>query len=299
MAKDHGKILEKAVNKGGEENSRPTTPVSSVPFPTGAKNDGLADYVNAVYEASENARTAQLEAAYNKAASDLAAARQASDAQYSRANAMAQRGAARQAAGFRELANARGLNSGAVGQAAMMQSNALQNDLSSIGRAQAQTDGELERRRAGLARSYALQRQRLMAENEYNRNAALYGELVRNDEAKRQQEQFRQQVNLQMMQMAMAEQKKRAAEAAKAAKNAGGYEFGDTTAAEKLKDNEAYDLAKQYLEANVYDGGYYLPMTYEQWQNGAHASGSDTYGDYVRAHMDYEYNRAKERGAAE
>lgn len=275
MAQDYRKELKKVGDQGGKEQSRPTTPVASVPFPSGVKSDGFSDYVNAMYDAAENARTAQLEAAYNKAASDLAAARRNSDEQYRQANAMAQREAAKQAAGFRELANARGLNSGAGGQAALMQSNRLQNDLSAIGRAQAQTDAELEMRRNGLAREYQLQKQQLMAESAYNRNAALYNELVRNDAAKRQQEQFRQQMNLQMMQMAMAEQKRRAAEAEKAA-----AETGDPAGDPPWDNEKAYETALEMLETNGFSA---RPMTYFEFVSVGRDQ-AQNYQDYLNAY---------------
>lgn len=139
-----------------------------------------------------------------------------------------------------------------------MQSNQLQNDLSAIGRAQAQTDAELDMRRNGLAREYELQKQQLMAESAYNRNAALYNELVRNDAAKRQQEQFQQQMNLQMMQMELARREAlaKAAKKAKKAKKAKGG-FDDTPTVITTRDDAISFLQELGIKAD--------PMTRQEW----------------------------------
>lgn len=226
MAQTYKDMRKKASQKGGgQESARPTGAVASVAFPEGGNKNGFSDYINAIYDASNEARTAQLEAAYNQAASDLASARAKADARYAEAQRQTAGEAARQQAAFRETANAYGLNSGAGGQAALAMSNQMQSDMASLGRARAQDMSELERQKMLLAQNYEKQRQQMIAENDYNRNAALYGEYVRRDDANRQQEQFDRQMNMQMLQMAMAERQRQIAAAQKAAKSGGGGDY--------------------------------------------------------------------------
>lgn len=223
MAETYKDMLKRATKKGdSQETTRPTSAVGAVAFPRGGGKDGFVDYVNSIYDASKRARTAQLEAAYNKAASDLAAARASANVSYGEAQRLTAGEAARQQAAFRETANANGLNTGASGQAALAMGNQMQNDMASLGRAKAQDMSELDRQRMLLAQNYEQQRQQMIAENDYNRNAALYNESVRRDDANRQQEQFDRQMNMQMLQMAMAERQRQIAAAQKAAKSSGG-----------------------------------------------------------------------------
>ena len=111
--------------------------------------------------------------------------------------------AAQQAANWREMANAMGLNSGAFGQAALAQSNALQGNLNTLNTAQATAQADIERQRALLGQQYQLAILEAQANNDFELAQALYQEAVRQDEALRQQEQFNAQMNLQYMQMIM------------------------------------------------------------------------------------------------
>ena len=221
MAETYKEMLKRAEKKGeGQTNAPAKSAVASVALPKGGSAEG---YINAIYDASKNARNAQLEAAYNKAESDIALARAKADASYAEAQRQTAGEAARQGANFREIANANGLNTGAGGQAALAMSNQAQNDIASLNRAKAQDMSEIERQKAMLAQNFEQKRQQLIAENDYNRNSALYSEYVRSDENRRQQEQFDTQMNMQMLQMAMAERQRQLKKAEKAKKGAGGY----------------------------------------------------------------------------
>lgn len=245
MAETYKEMLKRAGGKNRGQNNAPTTSaVGSVSFPKGG---GSAEgYINAIYDASKNARNAQLEAAYNKATSDLAVARAKADASYAEAQRQTAGEAARQGANFREIANANGLNTGAGGQAALAMGNQMQSDMASLGRAKAQDMSELDRQKAALAQTFEQRRQQLIAENDYNRNSALYNEYVRSDENRRQQEQFDTQMNMQMLQMAMAERERQLKEAEKAKKGAGGYvEDGELTFDDEAKYETALDILAQ------------------------------------------------------
>ena len=252
MAETYSEMLKRATKKGdSQETTRPTSVVSSVAFPKGGGKDGLTDYVNSIYDASSKARTAQLEAAYNKAASDLAAARASANASYGEAQRQTEGEAARQQAAFRETANANGLNTGASGQAALAMGNQMQNDMASLGRARAQDMSELDRQKMLLTQNYEKQRQQMIAENDYNRNMALYNESVRKDDANRQQEQFEKQMNMQMLQMAMAERQRQIKAAEEAAKRARGTGYLEQTPVGPTAEDDAiYERALDMLAAH-------------------------------------------------
>ena len=271
------------------EKNEKKSAVKDVAFPK-AGGSGLENYINNVYEASEQARLAGLEQMYNDSIARHKAAAEKSNAAYLEGKRQADAQAARQNAGFRELANARGLNSGAVGQAAVMQNNQLQSDLTSLGRAQAASNADLDMQRNLLKQNFDLQRQQAVAENQAQRANAMYNEKVRMDEIRRQQAQFDANMQMQYAKMAAQAAAQRQKEAAKAKGTTNEQRQTD----EKLwDDSTAYDKA---IGALAEIPGSYKPMTYAQWQSGSYSSDFDSYSDYVEAFVDEQARRAREEG---
>ena len=170
---------------------------------------GSGDYssmLEEMYGEALAAQLAQLESSYKQNISDLDANVAKTDANYNEQKRQADGTAAMNAAAFRELANAYGLNSGAIGQAAQAQNNQRQSDLNTLGAAQAQAQAEIERQRTLLGQQYQLQINQAIAENNYQKAEALYNEAVRADEALRQEQQFNANMMLQYAQMAMQQQ---------------------------------------------------------------------------------------------
>lgn len=108
---------------------------------------------------------------------------------------------AQDAAAWREMANAYGLNSGAIGQGALAQSNQLQTDLSTINSQQATTLEELEQQRITLGKEYQLAIQQATAENNFQMAQMLYQEAVRVEQQLVQQMQFAAQMSMQQQQL--------------------------------------------------------------------------------------------------
>lgn len=161
------------------------------------------DYINQMYAAALQAQLAQLQASYEQNLSDLDAEKGTVDDTYTEQKRQTTGTNAQEAANWRELANAYGLNSGAIGQAALAQSNQLQSNLNTLESAQAAAQAEIERQRSLLGQQYQLQINQAMADNDFERASALYQEAVRADEALREQQQFNAQLALQYAQLAM------------------------------------------------------------------------------------------------
>ena len=94
------------------------------------------------------------------------------------------------AANWREMANAYGLNSGAVGQAALAMNNQRQNDLNALGAAQAAAQAEIQRQRTMLGKEYQAAINQALAEHNYERAYALYEEAVRAENMLWQKEKY-------------------------------------------------------------------------------------------------------------
>ena len=155
----------------------------------GGAND-LSSYINNMYDENIKAQMAALESAHKQNLTDLQTAQDKANAAYSEQKRQAAGQSERDAAAFREVANAQGLNSGAFGQAALVQNNQLQSDLNTLGAAQAAKNAEIEQRRALLGQQYQLAITQAHAENDMRRAEQLYQEAVRMDEALRQEQQF-------------------------------------------------------------------------------------------------------------
>ena len=94
------------------------------------------------------------------------------------------------AAGWREVANAYGLNSGAIGQAALAMSNQRQSNLNTLSRARAAAQAEIQRQRSLLGKEYQSAINQALAENNYAKASALYEEAVRAEELLWEKEKY-------------------------------------------------------------------------------------------------------------
>lgn len=164
------------------------------------------DYINQMYSEALKAQLAQLESSYKQNISDLDASVGKVDNTYNEQKRQADGLSAQNAASWREMANAYGLNSGAIGQAALAQNNQNQIDINTLSAAQAQAQADIERQRTLLGQQYQLQINQAIAENNFQKAEMLYQEAVRSEEALRQQEQFNASMMQQYAQMAMQQQ---------------------------------------------------------------------------------------------
>ena len=173
---------------------------------SGSGNGGYSDMLEQMYGEALKAQLAQLESSYKQNVSDLDASSVKADANYNEQKRQTDGTAAQNAANWREMANAYGLNSGTIGQAALAQNNQRQSDLNTLGAAQAQAQAEIERQRVLLGQQYQLQINQAIAENNAQKAEALYNEAVRMDEVLRQEQQNNANLMLQYAQMAMQQQ---------------------------------------------------------------------------------------------
>lgn len=220
--------------------------VKAVPFPVGGSKNSVKNYIDAVYDASKAARTAQLEAAYIKGAEDLKAAQNVSKEAFD-SHKRQMEGRAQQAnAAFNQLANAYGLNSGAVGQAALIRNNQAQTNLGDITRAYGRSNDTIEQQKQALERDRQYAMQQVIANNDYERNKALYAESVRVDTLDQQQAQMERQRNFENFQSqykkAVAQKQAEAKAEAKAAKAAAGGLSNKT-----MDDENEVALFNEYL----------------------------------------------------
>ena len=156
---------------------------------SGTGSGGLQDYINQMYDASLQSQLAQLEAAYQESLAELEKSQTETDAAYNEQKRQTQGDAERNAANWRELAMAQGLNTGAMGQAALAQNNQLQSNLNTLSTAQQQALDNIRNQRTLLGKQYQLQILQAQADNDFERAQALYSEAVRMDEILREQEQ--------------------------------------------------------------------------------------------------------------
>ena len=142
-----------------------------------------AAYINAMHNANEQRQRAALQAQYaaNVGALDQQAAK--IPGQYDAAANQAAAQAAVNRANFNEMAAANGLNTGAAGQAALAQNNALLGAVSEIRKNQAIALSDVEAQRVSLQQQYQAAIKEAIANNEAQRAAALYDEARRVDES--------------------------------------------------------------------------------------------------------------------
>lgn len=162
-----------------------TLPQNQLAYSSSSSSGGgsdLSSYLNQMYDAQLQSQLAQLEAAYKENLAELERSQAETDAAYDEQKRQAQGDAERSAANWRELATAQGLNTGAVGQAALAQNSQLQSNLNTLGAAQAQALANVEQKRTLLGQQYQLELLQAQADNDMNRAQMLYQEAVRQDE---------------------------------------------------------------------------------------------------------------------
>ena len=168
-----------------------------------SSGDGYSSYLEQMYAAQLESQLESLKNSYDQNISDLDASSKTTDANYTEQKRQATGENAQDAANWREMANAYGLNSGAIGQAALAQNNQLQSDLNTLSSAQAAAQTEIERQRTLLGQQYQSAINEAKANNDYELAQALYNEAVRVEEQLIQQQQYNASLALQYAQMAM------------------------------------------------------------------------------------------------
>lgn len=140
-------------------------------------------YINKLYDATEQKKRAALEEQYMENVGTLDRQAAKIPGQYDAAANQAAATAAISRANFNEQAAATGLNTGATGQAALAQNNALLGEISSIRKNEADALKDVEAQRANLEQQYKAAIKEAIANNEADRAAALYAEAKRVDES--------------------------------------------------------------------------------------------------------------------
>ena len=157
---------------------------------SGRSANSFEGYLRQIYGSALEAQLKALESGYNANLSELDAGQKTVDSAYTEQKRQTSGENARQSAAWREVANAYGLNSGAVGQAKLAQNNQLQSDLNKLNAAQAAARTELQRQRILLGQQYQSAIEQAVAENNSQLAMSLYQEAVRAEEALQQQNQF-------------------------------------------------------------------------------------------------------------
>lgn len=160
-----------------------TAPKAQYEAPTLPSASSQADYIKAMYDASQKAQEEALRASYEKntGALDYQQGKIAPTYDAAANNAGAQ--AAIQRANFNESANASGLNTGAGSQAELSMRNAEAANISSIRKAQADAQADLDYQRSQLTLEYQNAIREAIAKNELQKAQALYEEAKRVDES--------------------------------------------------------------------------------------------------------------------
>ena len=247
------------------------------------------DYINQMYAAALEAQMEQLKSSYDQNISELDASKGKVDDTYTEQKRQTTGTNAQEAANWREMANAYGLNSGTIGQAALAQSNQLQSNLNTLESAQAAAQAEIERQRTLLGQQYQLQINQAMSENNFQRAEALYQEAVRADEALRQQQQFNANLALQYAQLAQqqsqfdAEMSLNYAKAAASAAKSGGGSGGDGSGAGYIAP-ERYVLDDMF-KAAYQGGGGLATLSSKEFRK------KYGFGDYNANDVQDQYNR--------
>ena len=180
-------------SSGGSRGSGSGSGSSSSSYYDSVQATDLSSYLNQMYSAYNEAQLAALKSTYEQNLADLQAAAEKIPQTYqtARNEAASQNDLARMA--FNEYANARGLNTGTSGQAALANSAVLQSNLSDIStqESDALAENALEQNRLAIEyRNAAVQAQ---AEGNYQLAQALYNEYVRQDNAAMQSAQLAQE----------------------------------------------------------------------------------------------------------
>ena len=141
-----------------------------------------SDYINGVYDAQLEAQKQALESAYNQKEAEYSAAEAKIPAQYdAQRNALSAQNEIEKA-NFNEQAAASGLNAAAGSQARLSQSNAYQQGMTALGKAQADAAANLQLERTKAKTAYQDAIQQAIKDNDARRAQALYEEAQRIDD---------------------------------------------------------------------------------------------------------------------
>ena len=141
-----------------------------------------SDYINGVYDAQLEAQKQALESAYKQKEAEYSAAEAKIPAQYdAQRNALSAQNEIEKA-NFNEQAAASGLNVGAGSQARLSQSNAYQQGMTALGKAQADAAANLQLERTKAKTAYQDAIQQAIKDNDARRAQALYEEAQRIDD---------------------------------------------------------------------------------------------------------------------
>lgn len=149
-----------------------------------------SEYIRQMHAQALDAQQAQLRSAYEQQMADMDYQAGRIPGQY---NAAADQAAVQNEINRMNFANQAantGLNTGAYGQAALSQANALQRDLTAVRRAEADAQEQLELERQKQTAAYQQAIAQAIAQNDQQRAQALYQEALRLDEAARQRAQI-------------------------------------------------------------------------------------------------------------
>ena len=163
---------------GGGKKKKKTYDVPTLPSATSQE-----DYVNSMYNAYQAQNEANLRSAYEQNMNTLNATAEKIPGTYNAAADQAAAQAAINRQNFNEYAAANGLNTGAGAQARLAQNNALQGNIASIRKAQADAVADIDLQRAQLETEYKNSINQALANNDLARAQALYQEAVRVDES--------------------------------------------------------------------------------------------------------------------
>lgn len=261
------------------------------------------DYIRQMYDAALQAQLENLKSSYEQNISELDASVGKVDDTYTEQKRQTAGTSAQQAANWRELANAYGLNSGAIGQAALAQNNQLQSNLNTLEAAQAAAQAEIERQRTLLGQQYQLQINQAIAENNMSKAEMLYQEAVRADEALRQQQQFNANMLLQYAQMGMQQKQwedelalsyAKAAQSGSGSGGVGGYATAPAEPEEvtPFDTNALYEAMYQSGARNYDDALYFLTNKYNQAEYG-YGSNEEFIGSAANRFVDWVSNKEK------
>lgn len=159
-----------------------------------------SQYISYMNKARQEAARAQLKAAYDKNMAQLNRTAEQIPVEYQNARNQAAAQSDIQAQNFNEYAAARGLNTGAGGQAQLAFRNALQGNLSSLDQAEASSLADLELQRSQAETDYNNAIAQANAQGNYELAQQLYAEKVRVDEALREQMAWQAQQDFQKLQ---------------------------------------------------------------------------------------------------
>ena len=159
------------------------------------------EQINAQYDADLQSKLSALEQEYDQALAELERSMQQINDEYTQQRRQTAGTAERDAAAQREIANAQGVSSGAIGQTDLVNRGQMQSQMNAMYDQQAQKLAAIEQQMATLAQTYQLQIQQAEAENDYARAQALLQEAQRVEEVMRQQQQQQTQMMLSLLGM--------------------------------------------------------------------------------------------------